>query len=864
MKKHWRFFFFFALGMWLFGGTIVIVTPGQISVGTDVHFRFDHDGGGGTGFSWSFGDGTVETTSNNQGHHAYMAAGTFTVTCTMLGSEAAPVIGNATVTVVDNRRISPQGGSFRQGRRVNFRAENFVGPNLRWDFGDGIVESGPANHGHLYPNPGNFTVKAYDFNGDTPTFSQCQVTVEADNRQLSAAPNAARAFQNIIFTAGNFPGANLRWDFGDGTAQSGGPTMNHFFKQAGNFQVQVRENSEPPDSAIKLPIAIAPDNRQLQVTPLPARVSQAVNFAASNFAAADLKWDYGDGKIENGGPAMTHVYPNPGNFQVLVWEAGAGAETGLKKAVAVQPDIRQVAISAPQEIFEGTEIIFEGRNFSAAQLHWDFGDGTVARGSARQPHRYPRSGNFVVKVVEADAPKNLPLEKRILVLVDNRTLVLKTSQVFANSEFEVEAQNFRGGSVSWDFGDGPAATGPRLMKHRYGRTGQFRIRAVDFAGRDGKFIEKNVLVETDRRLISLPGEIIAGEAIDMQLENAASGNVIWKFSDGDSRSGQELKSKAFRTAGPQKITVVDAAGKYPPLEKMIQVLPDMRGLKSSAAFILPKEEVVFTAHNFKGPGIRWDFGDGAVKENGMAVERHVYESLGRFQVKAVDFNGRSSKVFGSEVVVAEMTPGFEIDTLELVFDNGKYYRVIAKNSPSPAFQLRVKAKGRGVLNGQFMLDNMPMGLFQMIVQENQNSKLPKSQMVDLPVRDLGLHELTVKFSNYSLNKKIPIIKYFVSAAGMIQIVSPPIDGKVSLQGKIELSWAIERKNPVFEIAISAIPFQFLDDPQIEWLPAGHTRSFSFIPGSYKPGSWVYWQVRLLNESKQVQTTSEIATFKLSE
>ena len=116
------------------------------------------------------------------------------------------------------------------------------------------------------------------------------------------------------------------------------------------------------------------------------------------------------------------------------------------------------------------------------------------------------------------------------------------------------------------------------------------------------------------------------------------------------------------------------------------------------------------------------------KENGQALEKHVYNSLGRFQVKAVDFNGSSSKVFSAEVVVAEMTPGFEIDTLEFVFANGKYYRVIAKDSPGPDYQLRVKAKGRGVLNGQFMLDNMPIGLFQILIRENQTAQLPVSQM----------------------------------------------------------------------------------------------------------------------------------------
>ncbi|HUU06166.1 MAG TPA: PKD domain-containing protein [Patescibacteria group bacterium] len=705
MKKMFCAIMVFLLGFVLYGDGIVITNSGQIFVGSEVHFRFDPDPGAAAGYRWEYGDGRSDSTTDNQSSHAFNEPGNYRVTCIFLGSVDAPLTGEIALTVNDNRSISPQGNNFRSGRRVNFQSENFVDNNLRWDFGDRTIESGPRNHGHVYPNPGNFTVRAFDLGGSSPTAITCQVVIEADNRQ--------------------------------------------------------------------------------------------------------------------------------------------------------------VTVSDPPELFQGAEVVFESRNFNSAQLKWDFGDGTVEGGGARQTHRYQRSGNFFLKVVEAGEPNALPVEKKIQVLNDNRDLAVKTGMIFADSEFEIEALYFRGSAVRWDFGDGQAVTGPRLMKHRYNRTGQFRIRAVDFAGRGGKFIEKIVMVENDSRFINLPGEIIAGEAIDMQLKNSAAGNFIWKFSDGDTRSGQDLKGKTFRHVGPQKITVTDAAGKYPPLEKTIRVLPDMRVLKSSARFTLPKEEVAFTAMNFKGPGIRWDFGDGTIKENGQAKETHQYGAMGRFQVKAVDFNGRSSKVFSTDVVVAEMTPGFKIDTLEFVFANGKYYRVIAKNSPGPNYQLRVKTKGRGVLSGQFILDNMPIGLFQIIVQENQTGQLPKSQMVALPALDPGLHELTVKFNNYTFNKRIPVIKYFVSTAGMIQITAPPIDSKVSLEDKIELRWTIESKNPLFEIAISAIPFQFMNDKQIEWQPVAGN-SFTFIPDSFKAGSWIYWQVRLLNVNKQVQTTSEIASFKLSE
>jgi PKD repeat protein len=873
MKKASLAIMLFGLTMWLcgplcgdlYGQNVTIVTPGPISVGQEVHLRFDHEGGGGASasYSWNFGDGSVETTNNNQAHHAFSSAGTFTVSCMFTNMGAPPVSGTATVTVVDNRRVSPQGSGFRVGRRVNFQADNFAGSTLTWNFGDGASESGPRNHGHVYGSQGSFQVKAHEPGSPESTAVSCQVMIEADNRRLDASPGTPRANQAVAFTAQNFAGGGLHWDYGDGGSDNGGPNQSHVYSQAGNFHVRAWESSGTADDAVSMALTVVPDNRQVQASPAPPRAGMEVRFTASNFAGGSLRWSFGDGKTENGGPAMSHVYAAPGNVQLQVWEESQGPENAWKTSLSVQPDFRQLTVGTPFDIFDGSDVVFECRNFSSNSLRWDFGDGTVERGNMRQVHRFQRPGNYLVKVVE-DGTDNLPLEKRIQVLNDNRGLVLRTSTVFANSEFEIEAQNFRGSSISWDFGDGRLQSGPRLMKHRYASSGQYRVRVVDFAGRDGKFVEKIIQVENDSRVIRMPVEIIAGEEIALQLQNAGLGSFTWKFSDGDTRSGPELRAKAFRSPGPHKITVADSAGKYPPLEKTVQVLPDTRSLKSSSGFILPKEAVTFTAWNFRGPGVRWDFGDGTVKENGQVTEKHEYAALGRYQVKAVDFNGRSSKVFRADVVVAEMIPGFEISALEFAFDTGKYYRVVTKNGPAPGYQLRIKARGRGVLTGQFMLDNMSIGLFQLLVQENQASVLPKAQMSALPMSDLGLHELTLKFTNYSFNRRIPIIKYFVSAAGAIQIVSPLIDAKVPVGDKVTLRWAIERKKPLFEIAVSEVPFQFLDDRQVTWLPLAGASTHLFDPAPYKPGTWIYWQVRLLNESRQVQTTSEIASFKLSE
>ena len=197
----------------------------------------------------------------------------------------------------------------------------------------------------------------------------------------------------------------------------------------------------------------------------------------------------------------------------------------------------------------------------------------------------------------------------------------------------------------------------------------------------------------------------------------------------------------------------------------------------------------------------------------------------------MDFDGGSSKVFSAEVVVADMTPGFEVDTLEFAFDNGKYYRVIAKNSPGPDYRLRVKARGRGVLTGQFMLDNMPIGLFQLVVQENQAAALPKAQMPALPVMDLGLHELTVKFGNYSFNKQDPHHQVFRVGWPARSRSSPRSSTPGSRLGKpSNCAGRSSGKSRASRSRSPSIPFQFMDDKQIVWRPVGEASSFQFAPG----------------------------------
>ncbi len=726
--------------------------------------------------------------------------------------------------------------------------------DIRWDFGDGTVQTGASSAiDHVFRAPGNYHLVCSWEGGGTTDLS---ITVQ-DNRSINIlTPNPA-VYQEIDFSAESFSSSQIQWDFGDGTVTQGGNQMKHSYSSPGSLRIKVNEvgsNSPPVEKAI----AIGPDIRRIELSPpgiVDVGTTVSIRLANSNAAAVD--WMIGTDRMNGAPPTVSHQFLDPGSIDIVCTVTG---QPPVSSRIVIN-DQRALQVS-PQELFDGSQVAFEAARFASPSVRWDFGDGTMENGGTRMNHRFPGAGSYVVKVYDFNGQSLVPVEKRIQVLNENRDIVLKNQFIYVNSEIELEASNFRDSSIRWDFGDGMALGGGRTIKHRFNHPGSFSVRAVDFGGQDGKTLEKKIMVEIDTRDIVAPVEWIEGEAGDIALKNVSPGNYVWKFSNGESRNGNAATGVRFSSAGPFQVIISDPSGKYPPLEKSLLVKPDVRVLKSSVPYALPVDEVTFTTLGFRGPSVKWDFGDETVKADGRMVETHTFGRAGIFKVTAIDFAGKSTKIFSQNIQIAEILPDFDITTLELAFDNGKYYRVIPKNSAPPGYQLRINAKGRGILKGNLQLDDQSLGLFQIILYENQTGALERGQIVPLPVLDQGLHRFTVKFSNFSFSKAIPVIKYFISLGGAILIRSPLPDSKVARVPQIMLQWETKKKNASFEIAVSGIPFQFLTDSQIEWKPVEKSGEYRLDLSGFKIGDWVYWQVREVDGAGQATNTSEIAAFKI--
>jgi len=938
MIKKRVFFFLMILTLVLYSsGDQINYNPPQIHVGDNVAFSVvPINPSINFTFTWNFGDGTPQVVNANP-VHSFKEPGTYNVTCEKKNGNDINNL-SVSITVTDIRQVNATGSNFKVGVPVEFEAHHFGDSNLRWDFGDGIVENGPKNRTHIYSSQGNYNVKVKDYGGNSNTEIICTVNIAPDNREITFTPASPRAGQEVNFEAHNFASTNLKWEFGNVT-ENGGASKKHTFTNQGNFTIKVTDMSIGNSSFVTKDITILPDNRNITFSPPNPGIYEEVTFTALNFSSPNIKWDFDRGQVKNSGSSVEKfTFNNTGQYQIKAKESGSdmsfktitlNISQDKRKIVITPPSVKvgsQVTIKlenssvntvnwiigqerkngSPKQIpfqfkdpgnftivseitgqtpvtknilvsdnrkiimkrrvaFSGSELTFNTLNFNTPNLKWDFGDGTILNAGKSIKHKFINPGNYSVKVFDFNGQSKKPVELRVNVRADNRSIGSNYEVLFTKAEIEFSAKNFGDNRVKWDFGDGTIRRGGARMKHVFRSPGSFRVSAVDFDGTDSKKIEKMFNVGSDRRSLSISGEMLTGVPVDIELKNARGGNFVWKIAGGAGGGGVGplLNNAKFDTPGNMIVTIIDRSGKYPPFIKKITVIPDPRVLKLSMDKVLPGEKVKLTAFNFRGNGVEWNFGDGTPPVVSSKVITHKFKNTGVFKVVVKDLAGKGKKLFEKSVRVSEILPGFDIGILELLFDNGKYYRVIPKSSSPPSYKIRFKAKGRGLLRGKWLLDGDTFGQFSIMLYENSVAALKKSELPRLPIIDLGIHELTFKFLNYNYGKSVPILKYFVSNGSAIEIISPIRGSKLVAGEKVTLKWRLKKENQKFEVAVSQIPFRFIEDKQVHWQNAGHKNSFVPDLSQYKKGQWIFWMVRVVDSSGTMINSSETAEFKIS-
>jgi hypothetical protein len=225
--------------------------------------------------------------------------------------------------------------------------------------------------------------------------------------------------------------------------------------------------------------------------------------------------------------------------------------------------------------------------------------------------------------------------------------------------------------------------------------------------------------------------------------------------------------------------------------------------------------IVTYSLGISGNSARWDFGDGTPVSVGSTTITHVYKTTGTFTVRATysPFGAAAGGTItdGITVIVTErrkisftpLSPNvdekvifrprapFQISFVQLRFEDGKSYSVVAKSFSKLVAYADLKYQGTGILQAQWFVDGTPFKLVSQSLPFARSVTINSGQTASLPTQTPGTHEVSLKVLNPPLEYQIPVIQYFVEIKeelprvppGKKAIVKPPKVG-LMLAGKV--------------------------------------------------------------------------------
>jgi PKD repeat protein len=528
--------------------------------------------------------------------------------------------------------------------------------------------------------------------------------------------------------------------------------------------------------------------------------------------------------------------------------------------------------------------------YVSCTLNW--GDGSVFTGSdddfvvGYKYHFYRNPGRYTLHLHRTffSTPMCAVDEYTTVSIVENRSITMSTAQPGVGMPITFTAVNFQTpADITWDMGDGTTyAHQSNIITHTYLKSGNYTVRAFDWNGSTATTPVSLALAFT-RSISFSPALPLVDQPVDIRANSFGSEAIDWNFGDGTAPVVLSTAvSHRYQNPGTFNITarehnVADVA----PESRAITILPENRSLSLSALEAKTDEPVTITALNFRGPQVLWDFGDGSIASSpgsvasfgsragisGPVVMTHAYKLPGNYTITARDENGASEKRFQALIRILGISDQVNLEIAEITLDNGKYYKVVPKNSKDIRAQLKMKMRGTGIVSGYWIVDGQPYQFFNETVYQGQIKIIITPEVPGLPVFDPGMHTVTVQLTRPADEVIFPTMRYFVLPYENQIATLTPRDGAIIKEDEVaEFSWESALGGSYYQIAFSDSLFPLMrNEETLKWLDCPDRFRFTPDAGTWnalRRNQWVFWKVRARDSGKSVVAESGIQEMKI--
>ena len=472
-----------------------------------------------TSVEWDFGDSSPNS-SNAATTHTYNAVGTYVASLTVTDDDGDANTDTVDISVVANvAPVAAAAGTPSSGKAPLVVAFTSAGSDdadgtitsYSWDFGDSSPPDPTEAPFHTYAAAGVYTatLTVTDDSGDSDT-ATVVTTVNANQAPTAIAngsPDAGKAPLGVVFSsAGSVDNdgtiVSYSWNFGDASPISTAANPSHLYAAQGVYTSTLTVTDDDGATATAgVVVNVGPPNVVPTVaavaTPAFGKVPLAVNFSSAGTIDPDgsivsYAWNFGDASLTSNAINPSHTYSSVGSFTAtLTVTDDDGATATLPVSVDVLANVAPTAVGSatPDTGKEPLEVTFSSAastdpDGTIASYAWNFGDSSAVDTSANPTHTYVLPGSYVATLTVTDDSGDSDSTTVNVTVNPNQAptaVANATSTTTGNAPltvtFDSSVSSDPDGifSVSWDFGDGTAASTAVAPSHLFVAAGTYTV-----------------------------------------------------------------------------------------------------------------------------------------------------------------------------------------------------------------------------------------------------------------------------------------------------------------------------------------------------------------------------------------------------
>lgn len=439
--------------------------------------------GGGTKLKWDYGDGTTDT-GKTSGIHVYSKASGYYQVCLTTYCAATNRTSKYCVFILAKNKNCKASFSYKADSanpyKINFTNLSPTSSTAKYLWVTDLGTYTSKNLSLTYSKNGNTNVCLILVDSATSCADSMCKTLYIGNAPCDSS-FSYRVSNDSLYFAYTGGGTKTKWNYGDGTIDSGYTHGGYVYSKPGNYTVCLTTycGSTKRTSKYCINITIKPKNCNADFTyKRDSFNTYKYYFTSLSAPSSTMKyiWSFGDG-ASSYSANPSNIYPKNAtplvyNVCLKISDTATNCFDTMCRDIIVYPPICDSAFSYTIK----SDSLYFSYTYNAKTVKYNFGDGKTSTNKTGY-HIYSKPGNYKV-CLTAYCSSTDSSEYCVNITIKSKCKALFSVALDTTQKFKLylinKSSNTGSTLYAWDFGDGNYS-GKRNPTHKYSKFGKYNV-----------------------------------------------------------------------------------------------------------------------------------------------------------------------------------------------------------------------------------------------------------------------------------------------------------------------------------------------------------------------------------------------------